>query len=166
MLKLEEVYLKTVKRIRVESGDNKEISQNLEDSFGKGSLPIYPNCRQLKINASAVPRRIKIELSTNVSFHMNIVKKNMALAKRRQHSYSYKGPFLGLNFPETKTIGLTLKQSHYSDQDEEANCINYPNKKFNSFQDCDEEFVIEEMQKIGVMPFWATKGKNNVTSSK
>ena len=92
----------------------------------------------------------------------------MALARRRQHSFAYKGPFIGGvdNLYTITTFGLSLKQSHYSDQDEKANCINYPSKKYSSFQECDEDFTMKEMKKIGVMPFWAAKDKNDVTSLK
>ena len=102
-----------------------------------------------------------------MSFLLNIVEKNMALARRRRHSFAYRGPFIGIDSLNTiKTFGLSLKQSHYSEQDEKINCINYPSKKFDSFKECDENFTFEEMQKIGVMPFWAAKDNMNVTSSK
>ena len=163
--------MKTVKRIRIDSSDENEFVHDLETSFGINSQPIPPNCRLLELNTTGVPKRLKIELwlRENVSFHMNIVEKNMALSKRRQDSYSYNGPFLGidnLNEAIHVAIGLKVKQSHYSDKDVEANCVNYPNKKFDSFRDCDEKFVFEEMQKIGVMPFWTKKGNNDITTSK
>ena len=172
MLKLEEVYLKTVKRIRFESSNNNTgIVHDLEESFRRNSPPILPNCRLVELNSIGVPKRIKIELwkSENVSFHLNIVEKNLALAKRRLDSYVYNGPLIGIdNFhkPMLLNIGLRVKQSHYSDQDEEANCVNYPTKKFKSFRDCDEDFILGEMQNIGVMPFWAVKGNNNLTTLK
>ena len=100
---------------------------------------------------------------------MNIVEKNMALAKRRQNSFAYNGPFLGIdNLHEASfvDIGLRLKQSHYSDQDLETNCVNYPTKRFNSFRECDEDFTIKEIQKFGVMPFWAVRDNNNVSTLK
>ena len=78
------------------------------------------------------------------------------------------GPLIGLNnlhVAQSVSIGLRVKQSHYSDQDVEANCVIYPNK-FKSFRNCDEDFTNGEMQKIGVMPFWAMKGNTNLTKSK
>ena len=61
-LKLEEIYLKTLKRIRVELADNTEFNPDLEASFGKSSPPMQPNCRLFEMNTSHVPKRIKIEL--------------------------------------------------------------------------------------------------------
>ena len=171
LLRLEEVYLKTVKKIRIESADKKESTHDLEAFFGRNSLPILPNCRLVELNTTGVPKRIKIEFckKENVSFFMNIVEKNIALRKRSTQSYAYNGPFLGIdNLYETGfiAIGLSVKQSHYSDQDVETNCVNYPTKQFKSFRDCDEDFINREMQKNDVMPFWAIKENNNVTTSK
>ena len=168
-LKLEEIYLNTLKRIKIELADNTKFNPDLKASIRKSSQPIQPNCRLFEMNTSNVPKRIKIELlnSENVLFHLKIVEKNMALARRRQHSFAYRGPFIGIDSLNTiKTFGLSLKQSHYSEQDEKINCINYPSNKFDSFKECDEHFTFEEMQKIGVMPFWAAKDNINVTSSK
>ena len=84
ILKLEEVYLKTLKSIEVETADNKKYFIDLEASFGRNSRPINPNCRLLEMNTTtSVPRRINIELwnAKNLSFHLNIVEKNMALGK-------------------------------------------------------------------------------------
>ena len=162
--------MRTVKSIKIELPDNKEFVHDLEASFGRNSPPIMPNCRLVESNTIGVPKRIKIALwkRENISFHMNIVEKNMALAKRRLNSFAYNGPLIGLdNLDEAQSvsIGLRVKQSHYSDQDVETNCVNYPSK-FKSFRDCDENFTNGEMQKIGVMPFWAMKGNTNLTKSK
>ena len=172
MLKLEEVYLKTVKGINwIDSSDNKIYSQDLESTFKRNFPPIFPNCRLLELNTTGMPTNIQINLrkTENVSFQMNIVEKNMALARRRQNSFAYYGPFLRIdNLQETSNveIGLNVKQSHYSDQDVKANCVNYPTKRFESFRECDEDYTNKEMQKLGIMPFWAVRGNNNVSKSK
>ena len=172
MLKLEEVYLKIIKGINwIDLSDNKENSQDLEATFKRNFPPIFPNCRLVDLNTTGMPKHIQITLrkTKNVSFHMKIVEKNMALARRRQYSFAYNGQFLGIdNLKETSDveIELSVKQSHYSDQDIKINCVNYPTKRFESFRECDEVYTNKEMQKIGIMPFWAVKGNNNVTTSK
>ena len=168
MLRLEEVYLKTVRLINFQLSNRKFFSYDSEAFFGKKSPPIHPNCKLVELNTTSVPKRIIIHFrkTENMSFHMNIVEKNMALTRRRQNSFAYNGPFIELNnlYEKVKVeIGLRVKQSHYSDQDVKTNCINYPTKRFNSFRDCDEDFINVEMQKRGIMPFWAVKGNNNVT---
>ena len=171
MLKLEEVYLKEMEINWIDSSDNKKMSQDLKATFKRNSPPIFPNCRLVDLNTTKMPNNIQINLrkTENVSFHMNIVEKNMALARRSQNSYAYNGPFLGIdNLQETSNvkIGLNVKQSHYSDKDVKTNCVNYPTKRFESFRECDEDYTNKEMQKLGVMPFWAIKGNNNVSASK
>ena len=171
MLKLGEVYSKTVQEISIDLFHNETISHDLKAYFGKNSPPLIPNCRLVELNISNVPKSIKIDLTKteNVSFYMNIVEKNMALARRNQNSYAYNGPFLGIdNLYETSivVIGLRVKQSHYSDKDVKKNCVNYPTTRYKSFRECDEDFTNKEMQKKGVMPFWATKGNNKVSKSK
>ena len=151
MLRLEEVYLKTVKMISFVSSDNKEVVHDSEASFGGNSPPIQPNCKLVELNTTEVPKNIGIHLykTENMSFHMNIVEKNMALARRHHNSYAYNGPFLeidNLHKASHAVIGLRVKQSHYSDQDIETNCVNYPSEKFDYYRDCDEKFTMEEMQ--------------------
>ena len=75
MLKLEEVYLKIVKGINwIDSSDKKINSQDLKATFKRNSPPIFPNCRQVELNTTGMPKHIKIDLrkAENVSFHMNI----------------------------------------------------------------------------------------------
>ena len=86
-----------MKSIRTESSDNTEFVHDLEQSFGRNTPPLIPNCRLVELNTTGVPKRIKIGLwkTENVSFHMNIVEKNMALAKRSQRSFAYKWSISG-----------------------------------------------------------------------
>ena len=103
----------------------------------------------------------------NVSFHINIAEKNQALTKRRRDSYAYNGPVPKIEKleSETLTIGLKIKQTYYSDKDKSKNCINYPNTKFKSFKECDENFITDEMKKFNVMPYWATDDQKKITRS-
>ena len=82
-LKLEEVFLNTLKRIRVESADYKEYIPDLEVSFGRNSPPMQPNCRLFKMNTTYVPKRIKIDLqnSENVSLKYGTSKKTTTLIR-------------------------------------------------------------------------------------
>ena len=167
MLKMEELYLKTVK-IRVKREEETgEFKIDMDKSFRH---PILPDCRLLDINTTLIPKRITFNLFNmeNVSFHINIVEKNQVLTKRGQDSYAYNGPFPKMDKPKSEKlrIGLRIKQNHYSDQDKSANCINYPNMRFQSFKDCDEYFITEEMKKFDVMPYWATDDKTKITRSK
>ena len=62
-----------------------------------------------------------------------------------------------------------LKISNFVDleTDKGKKCLNYPNKKHESYSDCDEEFVQKEIQRTyDIVPFWASKSNVEVTSSK
>ena len=167
MLKMEELYLKTVKIKFASLEKSGDIMVDQEKSLG---YPILPDCRLLDIKTPCVPQRITFNLrnTENVSFHIKIVEKNQVLTKRGQDSYAYNGPLPKMVKIESETleIGLRLKQNYYSDQDKSANCINYPNMRFQSFKDCDEYFITEEMKKFNVMPYWATDDKTKITKSK
>ena len=173
ILNMEEVYLNTTKSIKIYKYTSKNPEEvHLENHFERIYSPIHPNCIILEMNTSAVPSLIKIALnnSEKVSFQMDIVEKNMGLTKRRIESYAYSGPTIKLDKLDSKglAIGLSLKQTYYSEQDKETNCIIYPNKTFKSFKDCDEHFIINEMKKLDIMSFWAINNQmyHNVTRSK
>ena len=44
------------------------------------------------------------------------------------------------------------------------NCRNYPTEDFETFRDCDAQFVRREVDKMGVVPFWATQDLTEVTN--
>ena len=58
---------------------------------------------------------------------------------------------------------VTISQTIDSEFDREKMCENYPNDKYQKFADCDNEFLFQEVLKLGIMPFWATKNVSNVT---
>ena len=57
----------------------------------------------------------------------------------------------------------TISQNIDSEFNPQKICTNYPNKMFESFKECDDKFVFEEVEKIGLMPFWATNNYSSVT---
>ena len=63
-------------------------------------------------------------------------------------------------------ILLSLSQTIYSELDPKAECVDYPNGKFQSFGDCDMFSIQQELKKDyeNLIPFWATKNLTSVTS--
>ena len=78
----------------------------------------------------------------------------------------YIGPQMIIN-DISKAVGLsyihTIYQTIDSEFDLEKNCRNYPNDEFTKYKDCDDEFMQQELEEHGLMPFWATKDYNKVT---
>ena len=57
-----------------------------------------------------------------------------------------------------------ISQTIDSELDKDKKCRNYPFKTWESYKDCDFEFVHENFLSMGIMPFWATKDLNTVTN--
>ena len=57
----------------------------------------------------------------------------------------------------------TISQTIDTEFDQENNCKNYPTENYESFRDCDDEFVKKEVTKTGLIPFWVTKNYSSVT---
>ena len=61
---------------------------------------------------------------------------------------------------------MSLSQQILTDQDKNSECENYPNKKYQSYNDCDKEFVSGYMKKVNITPFWATEDMELVTEKR
>ena len=54
-----------------------------------------------------------------------------------------------------------MTQHKFSDRDtrdQAKRCRNYPTKDQGSYAECDQAFVRQECERLGVLPFWATTG--------
>ena len=57
-----------------------------------------------------------------------------------------------------------MSQDKYAEEDAKKNCRNYPYEKYRSYADCDAEFVYNMFKSdLNLMPFWVSKGINEVT---
>ena len=78
---------------------------------------------------------------------------------------SYSGADIKLadtNVSMIKKYVLNFKQKHCSP--EVRNCVDYPSEKYESYEECDKEFVKQKTKEIGVVPFWATDNYGEVTT--
>ena len=71
--------------------------------------------------------------------------------------------FDDLQFASFIQVVNRISQSIYSEFDMEKKCQIYPNEKYESYKDCDDEFVQKEVSKTGLIPFWVTNNYNTVT---
>ena len=74
----------------------------------------------------------------------------------------YTGPSIILNDlsnPEQLSYIVTID----SEFDIEKMCKNYPNDEYQKFKDCDNEYINQEVLKVGIMPFWSTKNISTAT---
>ena len=78
----------------------------------------------------------------------------------------YTGPSIILNDlsnPEQLSYIVTISQTIDSEFDIEKMCKNYPNDEYQKFKDCDNEYINQEVLKVGIMPFWSTKNISTAT---
>ena len=81
-------------------------------------------------------------------------------------SFDYEGGKLevDLQTPQIKFYTISLSQTLDLENDKRQSCLNYPNQKFASFRDCDENFVYNEIKNnYDIMPFWAAKWTDEIT---
>ena len=62
-----------------------------------------------------------------------------------------------------KSYVQIISTSKDSDLDQNIKCKNYPYKNYKTYKDCDDEFIFQEVLKIGLVPFWATDDYRTVT---
>ena len=83
---------------------------------------------------------------------------------------SYSGPPLkikNLMYPEIIKVMVSLEQFLHSEEDKSKQCKNYPTENFESYKNCDEDFVYKSItKKYNIVPFWATNNLTEVTSRK
>ena len=95
--------------------------------------------------------------------------RNKALTRRmlKSNLLSYSGPTESLDLGESilyKEI-VSISQNIFSEKDKMKKCRNYPNEDYESYRQCDEQFVYKDMKtKYQLMPFWATHEMDEVSS--
>ena len=146
------------------------------DKLNFSLIPHYPNCQILDLNdygdfRYSSPEQIYIVLFENVenvgfSLYFEEINRR-TLRSLKSNKFCYQGPQIeNRNLKETRGIEIILKisQTFLSGQNEEEPCRNYPVDNFESFGDCDEKFVFDDMKKkFDVTPFWATKNFSKIT---
>ena len=139
------------------------------------TTPLYPDCQLLDLkdslgyNFTETPHSIQFLLlkKKNTAFYVYVVEKERAPRKRhlKRNFLAYTGPKIENNdLMKTKAVRVVLGLSQFKFLErEQEDCQNYPNKQFESFQDCDENFIKNKMKSFGIMPFWATNNMEEVT---
>ena len=56
-----------------------------------------------------------------------------------------------------------ISQEEYSPEDPANPCVNYPTEQYESYADCDEQFVRRSLPP-GLQPFWAVKNIREATN--
>ena len=136
----------------------------------------FPACQIVDLtrylNLSMVtPSIVKFNFKKNQNFGISIEigDKRKTLERRRliQNSFEYDGAKIeleNLGHPNSYTYALTISQTIDLETDKGKNCNYYPNEKFSSYRECDENFVYNEVVKnYPMMPFWAARNIDEIT---
>ena len=142
-------------------------------------IPKYPACKMIdlthyfdltKITPGVIRFHINNTANNLLKVSFAIEDKERTLLKRRLKSDvdAYDGPLLVLNYGQSKIFQeyfLTLSQRINLETDSGINCLDYPSKEVQSYRNCDEDYVYSQMKRTyKIMPFWAAKTLDEVTS--
>ena len=138
------------------------------------SVPQFPNCITIDLHEHFskrdVPRQVFIRLKKvkNLGIDIYLLDKNFASKRSiKSELLAYTGPIL--TNPDLEIVSKTerfilkITQTKDAEEDESNGCVDYPNKRFKTFGECDGHFVHEQMRGEGIMPFWATDNLEEVT---
>ena len=119
---------------------------------------------------TVVPTQVLFYLKRTDNFAINIYlldKNDASKRSLKSQLLAYDGPTVtSRNMMVSKKERFILKfnQIKHSEADKSNGCQEYPNKRFETFGDCDKQYVYKQMKDEGVMPFWATDNIKEVTS--
>ena len=148
---------------------NKVRMRNISTKSYKLEKPNYPNnCLTLDIGKSLTPgERVNL---LSITFDANqfatdidiIIEDRLILLDRTNMLSTRNQPINYDNLRQnlSKTFLVTLKQTVFEDK-ETSFCVNYPTDKYQSFNDCDNQYLEELLQNGGLYPAWATSQNLN-----
>ena len=140
-------------------------------------VPSFPNCKTIDIleliPKCDAPTQIFVQLKgiKNLGVDLYMLDRHVA-SKRSLKSelLAYDGPTLTnpklISVAKLEKHILKITQTKDLAEDESNGCQDYPNEKYQTFSDCDMQFVHEQMLDEGVMPFWATDNLDEVTGKR
>ena len=136
--------------------------------------PIYPACVSLNFKEFVKKKhqiwriRFRFKKLDNIGISLAI--------ENEKHSTSRAifSNLLYYNGPEIQNANLTkpmqakyifqFVQNIFSEKDTKTKCKTYPNEDFNTFDECDRNFVLKTVREnYPLVPFWATKDMSEVT---
>ena len=138
------------------------------------ALPQFPACQTVDLTHYfnlSTPSTVffNVKKNQNLEIAIEVGDKRKALARRRliQNSFEYEGAKIKLEnlySSISRTYAVTVSQTIDLETDKGKNCIDYPNKNFSSYRECDENFVYNEVvEKYNMMPFWAAKNIHEIS---
>ena len=157
--------------------DYKDIPQKMVD-FQWSLVPIYPNCQLLDPKDYFDLLNVSLQL---LSFRINKFQEtglNVYLVERESRSFRPLKSFFhqiggdpmtieNLENPRVITFDIKLEKNIHSDRNEKQPCVNYPTKEFDTFGECDKQFVKNQFRrKYMGNPIWLADSLDDVTNER
>ena len=146
------------------------------NNIGWSVIPQFPACQILDLTryfnlTRITPSMVLFHLKKNhnLGITLEVGDKRKSLERRRliQNSFEYDGAKIELEnlyHSKRRAYALTVSQTIDLETDKGKNCKDYPNEKFSSYRECDENFVYNEVVKnYNMMPFWAARNIEEIT---
>ena len=139
-------------------------------------VPLFPNCQSIdlldyfEINSPFLVLFFFHEFQ-DMGISLYIQERNRAVKRTLQSNLmAYSGPQVKINdmsVGQEIRVMIKISQEIDSEKDVRAKCKIYPNKIYKNFNECDEDFVFHEVNKIlNITPFWSTKDLKSVTKNR
>ena len=139
-------------------------------------VPLFPNCQSIdlldyfEINSPFLVLFFFHEFQ-DMGISLYIQERNRAVKRTLQSNLmAYSGPQVKINdmsVGQEIRVMIKISQEIDSEKDVRAKCKIYPNKIYENFNECDEDFVFHEVNKIlNITPFWSTKDLKSVTKNR
>ena len=136
---------------------------------------LFPGCQNLNLSQLDLnilrPKQILVDFFKvdNLGVSLLLEDKRKALRKRSitSNRLDYDGPFMeieNLKEPKRQKFVISIEETIDLDTDPDKRCKNYPVGQYDSYRECDEDFVYEHIKSENhMMPFWATQSMDQVT---
>ena len=134
--------------------------------------PNYPhNCHSLDVASQTFkPSYVRFDFEHTSQYSAKIFIEDRMLALKRTNpfsKFSTDSPTIENTDFTFKGYVVEVKQEIFDEKDTDINCRHYPNEKFSSYSDCDQNYMQNWMQKHipNVKPLWASRSKNETTTN-
>ena len=134
-------------------------------------VPIYPNCQYLNLidyldSKTLTPIALWFFFGLDLELLFYLEDRRKVVGRTLvSNLLAYDGPILKINTSsrrETQAV-FSLSQQILTDKDPNSECKTYPNNLYQSYKDCDKEFVSNYTKKLNITPFWATDDLESIT---
>ena len=160
--------------VRVQTILGSEISLQIDDVLKKELINYPDNCQALDMTQN---RQIKEEgvkkmtfkfspLPASFSLFITLLGKTSACSRNLADlAFSQMGEQIVLGRHWEKHFVVKISGNKFPEEDPGNDCRNYPNEDFESYKECDNDFLKKEADMIspGLKPIWLAEDLNKVT---